>query len=111
MKVNYTVPSGRISVELEGNEQKEIFEKMAAFYEVFGESTCKSCNSENIYPLVRVVDDNTFYEMGCKDCGAKLAYGAHKKGGSLFPKRKNEDGTFDNKTLGWHKYKKKSNDS
>lgn len=108
MKVNYTVPNGRVSVELEGNEQKEIFEKMASFHEVFSESLCGLCNSENVYPVVREVDENMFYEMGCRDCGARLAYGVHKKGGSLFPKRKGEDGKYDVKNRGWKKYQKKT---
>ena len=41
---------------------------------------------------MRTVDDNEYYELRCMDCGAKLAFGSMKKGGGLFPKRKDADG-------------------
>ena len=38
------------------------------------------------------------------DCGAVLGFGQHKKGGTLFPKRKDADGNW-LENRGWYKYK------
>lgn len=91
MKVNYTTANGRLSVELEGDAQTDIFQAIGRFQEVFEEAVCGKCGSENIKYIVRNVDDNLYYELRCKDCGAKLSFGVHKKGGGLFPKRKDGD--------------------
>ena len=40
MKVNYTTASGRVSVELNGDTQREIFEQLSTFQEVFDETVC-----------------------------------------------------------------------
>ena len=91
MKVNYKTKNGRISVELEGDSQRDIFAEIARFQEVFEETACGKCGSENLRFVVRNVDDNLYYELRCADCGAKLSFGSHKKGGGLFPKRKDGD--------------------
>ena len=69
------------------DNQKDIFEKVAQYQEVFGNDTCPACGSTNLAYVVREHDDNKFYEIRCKDCGAKLPFGAHKKGNTLFPKK------------------------
>ena len=106
MKVNYTSANGRVSVELEGDGQKDIFAQIARFQEVFEESKCGKCGSENLKFVVRTVDDNEYYELRCADCGAKLAFGVHKKGGGLFPKRKDGDSWLPNG--GWVKWNSKT---
>jgi hypothetical protein len=40
------------------------------------------------------------------DCGAVLSYGQHKKGDTLFPKRKGEDGSW-LENNGWYKWEGK----
>jgi hypothetical protein len=102
MKLNYKV-SEKLSFELEGAGQKEIFKELSAIQEIFGEEVCGLCKSHNIRYVVRNVDGNDYYELRCSDCGAVLAFGQHKKGGTLFPRRKDDDGKWlPNK--GWHKY-------
>ena len=55
------------------------------------------------------MEDNDYYEMRCLSCGAALSYGQHKKGGTLFPKRKDENGNWlDNG--GWQKWQKEKSD-
>ena len=105
MKANYT--SGKISVEIEFETQIELFQKLSNFQEIFEETTCGKCGSENIKYQVRNVDDNLYYELRCTDCGAKLAFGVMKKGGRLFPKRKDKEGNWlpDN---GWVKWNSKT---
>lgn len=92
MKVNYR--SGKISVEIEAETQVDLFQKLASFQEIFGEATCGKCGSDNVRFQTRNVDDNLYYELRCLDCGAQLAFGVMKKGGRLFPKRKDKDGNW-----------------
>ena len=61
---------------------------------VFEENVCGKCGSENVKLVVRNVDDNFYYEVRCLGCGARLSFGSHKKGGGLFPKRKDGEGNW-----------------
>lgn len=109
MKVKYKV-GDKLEFELEGAGQKEIFKELALIQEIFAEEHCGLCNKSNLRFVVRSVDGNDYYELRCSDCGAILAFGQHKKGGTLFPKRKDDDGNYlPNK--GWHKWNKDSKDS
>jgi|688.fasta_scaffold1589577_1 hypothetical protein len=106
MKVQYTV-SNKLQFEIEGEGQKEIFKGLASVQEIFGEEKCGVCGNTNYRFVVRNVDDNDYYELRCNnnDCGATLAFGQHKKGGTLFPRRKDDEGKWlSNK--GWHKWQK-----
>lgn len=107
MKLKYKV-SDRLEFEVDGTGQKEVFKELATIQEIFGEEKCGSCNKNNIRFVVRNVEDNDYYELRCSDCGSILAFGQHKKGGTLFPKRKDDEGNYlPNK--GWHKWTKDSN--
>ena len=92
MRVTKSV--GNVTTHIERETQKEVFKDLAAFEEVFGEAVCGKCGSENVRCVVRENDGNEYYEMRCNDCGAKLSFGVHKKGGGLFPRRKNADGEY-----------------
>ena len=48
MRVNYTTKSGRISVELDGDTQREIFSQLSNFQEVFDETVCGKCGSDDV---------------------------------------------------------------
>lgn len=102
MKLKFK-PNDKLEFELEGAGQKEIFKELAMVQEIFSEKKCGVCQSENIKFVVRVVDDNEYYELRCMDCGAVLSYGQHKKGGTLFPKRKDADGKY-LPNNGWYKW-------
>jgi hypothetical protein len=102
MKLNYKV-SDKLSFELDGEGQKEIFKELSAIQEIFGEESCGLCKSHNLRYVVRNIDSNDYYELRCSDCGAILAFGQHKKGGTLFPRRKDDDGKW-LPNRGWHKY-------
>jgi hypothetical protein len=93
----------KLTFELDGAGQKDIFEKLSSVQEVFGESACGKCAGTDLRFQVREVDSNKFYEIKCNKCGAVLAFGAHKKGDTLFPKRKDSDGKF-LPDKGWHKW-------
>jgi len=85
MKVYYR-PSPKLTMEFEVSDQKDFVEKLAEMQEVVSHK-CGKCGSDDITCQVRTVDENKFYELKCSKCFAVLAFGAHKKGGTLFPKR------------------------
>ena len=92
MKISYN--AGKISVELEGDTQKDLFAQLSAFQEVFDESTCGKCGSTNLRFVTREGDGNSYYEIRCLDCGARLEFGQSKQGGGLFPRRKSKEGEW-----------------
>ena len=106
MKVNYKTKTGRIRVELEGDSQRDIIQQISKIQEVFEEEQCGKCGSDNIRFVVRNVDDNLYYELRCGDCGARLSFGSHKKGGGLFPKRKDGENWLPDR--GWVKWNPKT---
>lgn len=106
MKALYNV-NGKLQFEVEGSGQKELFKELATIQEIFGEEKCGVCGKDSIRFVVRNIDDNDYYELRCSDCGSVLAFGQHKKGGTLFPKRKDDDGKYlPNK--GWYKWNKET---
>ena len=94
MKINYTSRSGRVSVELDAETQRDAFQQLSDFQEIFDEVACGKCASENLRFVVRTVDDNQFYEIRCMDCGSRLEFGSMKQGGRLFPRRKDKEGNW-----------------
>jgi hypothetical protein len=119
MKVTYTLDNG-LTVELEGKTQTDIWDQLAEFQEVFGNTTCVAkikgqvVKSDKVKFVKRTVDDNDYYELLCVDGESPLfmykkSFGQHKKGGTLFPKRDVPEGCIPGLN-GWHKYVK-SNDS
>lgn len=114
LKAIYEVKKG-LRFEVEGKEQRDVFEQLSSIQEVFGEEVCGLCGKNNLQFVTRTVEDNNFYEIKCKDCSGKLALSQNKKGGSLYPVRRlkdglpakvDDEGPFDFKTKGWHHYDK-----
>ncbi len=104
MKLRYKVGE-KLEFELEGAGQKEIFKELSAIQEIFGEESCGICGHNNIKFIVRNIENNDYFELRCSDCSAILAFGQHKKGGTLFPKRKDDEGHY-LPSKGWHKWVK-----
>ena len=102
----YHSKNGRFSIELEDSDQRTMFQQVARFQEVFEEDTCGKCKGDNLRFVVRNVDDNQYYELKCQDCLAKLAFGSMKKGGGLFPKRKDGDDWLPDR--GWVRWNAKT---
>lgn len=104
MKVLYKA-NDKLQFEIEASGQKEVFKELAVIQEIFAEAKCGMCGSANIRFIVRNVEGNDYYELRCMDCGAILTFGQHKKGGTLFPKRKDDNGNYLPHN-GWHKWVK-----
>lgn len=105
MKVVFQ-PSQSLQFELEGSTQKELFKQLSEINEIFADEPCGACGDTNTYFNVRTVDENDYFERRCPKCHATLPYGQAKKGGKLFPKRKDDNGDW-SKTKGWSKYEGK----
>ena len=58
MKVTKTI--GNLTVEFEGETQKDIFKQLSVLEEVFGEKVCGKCGSTNLRFVVRENDCNEF---------------------------------------------------
>ena len=85
-----TVKSGNVTVEAEG--QKDLFELLATYQEVFGTVECVGCKKHNLRYTVREQEDSKgkkqkYYELRCQDCFAKLPFGQHNDSPTLFPKK------------------------
>lgn len=104
MRLTYKTDRSELTVE--GGDVKEVFEEMAAAQEVFSNSVCGACDSHNTRLSVREVDGNRYYACKCSDCGAELAFGQKRDGGTLFPKKKDKDGNWLSGN-GWVKYQPK----
>lgn len=103
MKVHYRTRNNRLTFEIEGATQKSLFEGIAELQEVFeSDEACGLCKATDLLFRVRTHDDNKFYELVCRSCGAKLAFGQHKKGDTLFAKRSDESSPLPNR--GWYKW-------
>ena len=107
MKLSYTTKNGRVTVEIEGDSQRDLFSGISKAQEVFEEDTCGKCGHDHVRFVVRTIDDNQYHELRCTSCGAKLSFGANKKGGGLFPKRKDPDGDW-LPDSGWVKWNPKT---
>jgi hypothetical protein len=99
MKCKYTSANGRLSFEVEADTQKAIFQKVADLQEVFeADEACGCCGSDHIRFRVRQSESRAtgakcdYYELHCHACGARLSFGQHQSGGTLFVKRKDGDG-------------------
>lgn len=98
-----TQSNGSITLEAVGDSHKDIFKQLCSLQEVFDQRTCGKCKETSLRFVVRNVEDNDFFELHCNECRARLSFGQHKKGDSLFPKRKDSDGEW-LPNNGWMKY-------
>jgi phage FluMu protein Com len=77
-----------LTLELEADQQTDLFRLLASAQEVFGEQKCGKCKCANLLFRTRKnAQDNEFFELICTHCRAVLQLGAHKKGNTLFPRR------------------------
>ena len=115
MKVVYTTRDGRLTAEIEGSTQAEVWENLANFQDVFENTTCTKNgeSSDDVRFVVRQDDEqNKYYELRVNSGplrGTRKSYGVHKKGGGLFPKSKDSEGNWlpDNGWMRWNPTTKK----
>lgn len=105
MKVQYKV-NENLTFEVDAAGQKEVFKELAMIQEIFGEKSCGVCKGKDLRFICRTVEGNDYYELKCS-CGAVLSFGQHKKGGTLFPKRKDDNNEY-LPNYGWYKWQNKN---
>lgn len=102
-----------IKVEVEGANHTELFENISAAQEVFGVEECGNCHNKHYRFVVRKVEkmegkkmkEYKYYELHCPKCKARLAFGQHQEGNTLFPRRKDANDNY-LPNGGWTVYKK-----
>lgn len=108
MNVSFKL-SDKMTISFEASGQKEIFQQLAALSEIFSHSVCGACKSPDIRYVVRETSKGNkkfqYHELHCQKCRARLAFGQHSEGGTLFPKKKDESGEF-LPNNGWVKFTK-----
>lgn len=117
MILKANVMNGKYQVEIEVDTYADCVREIAALEDVFGNTTCeqvvdgKVITSDNVRFTVRKnKEEDEFFELVCLDKNPKLRYakksfGVTKKGGYLFPHRKDKDGKF-LPNNGWVKWEK-----
>jgi len=94
MKLTYT--KNNVALEVVAETQKEIFAQLASAQEIFMEPCCAQCGGEYKFQVRTVNKMNgkkpetyEYPELVClnKECRAKLSFGTHQEGSTLFPKR------------------------
>lgn len=103
---------GSVTIGVEADKMTDAFKDLSNLEEVFAISACGKCGNENLSHVVRKdIEENEYYELRCtnRDCRARLSFGVHKKGGGLFPKRKDKDEKWlpDGGWMRWDADKKK----
>jgi hypothetical protein len=115
MKLTYTTRDGRMQVEFEAKTQRDLFEQIASFQEIFEQNTCSAKRNGNIvrsdstrFVVRESKEGDRFYEKVCDDwdaglAGYKKSYGCLKKGDGLFPKEMPEKDRVPGLN-GWYKF-------
>lgn len=94
IEVTYRSRNPRFVIKATGETPKDVFGDLASMAEILDASeACGKCGCTEIAPRVRRIEEDVFYEAKCtaSDCGATLGFGQSRKGGFLFPKRKDEE--------------------
>jgi hypothetical protein len=111
VKCHYKTANNRITFEIEGGNQKAVFQGIADVQDVFEtEDKCGLCNSTALRFRVRSVTKDgkqyKYFELVCSNCWARFDFGQNQVGETLFPKRQDKDGNY-LPNRGWYKYQPK----
>lgn len=110
MKAAISAMGGRVRFEAEASTPKEMWKKLALVQSIFdADAACGVCGNKEIRFSHRSPKGFEYFELECGDpkCGARLGFGQHKVGGTLFAKRKDESGNWLDYD-GWAKYNPES---
>lgn len=107
--------SDKLEITLEFGNQAELVQQLSIWSEIFGHNKCGACHKPDIRFVVREVAKGNkkfkYHELHCTNpsCRSKLAFGQHNEGGTLFPKRKDDQGNY-LPNGGWTKWKPEGED-
>ena len=72
MELLYKSANGRYTLKVQGDETKDLFERVSEFASVFElENTCGKCGSLNVRPEHRVIEKFSYYSITCSDCASR----------------------------------------
>lgn len=77
-------PRKGVTVEIQGKSVRELWPTYSAAYETLGVKACGKCGGEELQPITRKAQGNTFFEIKCVGCGYKLALGVPKDGSDVY---------------------------
>jgi RNase P subunit RPR2 len=103
--VRYNTGTG-YQIEVEADDVKSAVKAMSELQEVFGQTECGKCKGQRLTAFHRQdKEGNDYYSLSCAACGAKLDFGQHRTGGTLFAKHKDRDGNYlpDNGWVVWQR--------
>lgn len=106
MRVAYTTIDGRMTFTFEAQGVKGVFAGLSQVQEVFEHNTCGQCGSAETILHLREHDGNSYYKKLCLACGARLDFGQHRHGETLFAKRRDKEGNEVGKN-GWYHWQRK----
>ena len=92
---------GNLTFEADVGNQKQAFAFIADVQDVFGETKCGMCGSENVKFDCREHDGNKYYKMRCVPCSAQFEFGQHKNSENLFTKRWDKENKRPMANGGW----------
>lgn len=105
MKVTYTTKDKQFVFEFDAQGTKDALQQVAHVQEVFEQEKCGHCGKRNFRYVHRMVGEDHYYEIQCKDCFFKLGLGQPKKdSGNLYPRRRHNKTKQAIGTNGWHKF-------
>jgi hypothetical protein len=88
----------KVWIEVDSMCVKDAIQGISEYAEFFGEPCCGVCQGVDLLPSHRTAKARDgsgrsydFYELVCRSCKAKLSFGQHLEGGTLFPRRKDRD--------------------
>lgn len=96
-EAQYKTGDGRVIFKVSAGSQKELFAEIADLQGIFeAETFCRLCDTPKPVFAVRPTDKGAYYELRCTNpvCGARFDFGQHREGGTLFPKRKDDQGNI-----------------
>lgn len=86
MNISYKI-NDKVTLHAEGDLVQDIIKQISACEDVFEDTVCGACGSDDIRFVHRVVDENEFFERKCMKCFAKITFGTSKKDKKLYPRR------------------------
>ena len=103
--IRYNTGTG-YQIEVAADDVRSAVKSMAELQEFFGQTECGKCHAKQLLAFHRQdKDGNDYYSLSCAACGAKLDFGQHRTGGTLFVRRKDREGNWlpDNGWLVWQR--------
>lgn len=94
-----------MDITVEGDDIKVCFDQLSSAMEIFGEVRCGACDCTDVRFATREAKGFTFREAQCRECGCSLSFGVKKSDGSLYPRRKDENGNW-LENHGWVKFQR-----